>query len=77
MMGAGEGHYEGRGMDMLFAFGTLVYVEISWYGPFIPVNNHTELGFAGIQVAKAWGMGYEVGRELGLMRGTGAWPVGN
>ena len=73
-MVAGEGHDEGRGMDMLFVVGTMVYVESSWYDPFIPVNNHTEQGFAGIQVARAWGMGYVVGRELGLMRGTGALP---
>ena len=74
MMGAGERYDEGRGMDMVFAFGTMMYVEISWYDPLMTVNNHTELGFAGIQVARAWGMGYEVGRELGIRLGTGAWP---
>ena len=54
MMGAGEGYDEGRGMDMMCVFGTMMYVEISWYDPFVTVNNHTELGFAGIQVARAW-----------------------
>ena len=71
-MGAWEGCGEGRGMDMMCAFGTLMYVEISWYDPFLTVNNHTELGFAGIQVVRAWGVGYDVGREPGLRRRTGA-----
>ena len=70
MMGAGEGYDEGRGMDMMCVFGTMMYVEISWYDPFVTVNNHTELGFAGIQVARAWVWGYEVGREIWLGRGS-------
>ena len=52
----------GEVWTLCFVCGTMMYVEISWYGPVMTVNNHTELGFAGIQVARAWGMGYEVGR---------------
>ena len=57
---------------MVSVLSTMMCVGISWYDPLMTVNNHTELGFAGIHVARVWGMGYEVGRKLGLRRGTGS-----
>jgi hypothetical protein len=57
---------------MVSVLSTMMCVGISWYDPLMTVNNHTELGFAGIQAARAWGMVYEVGRELGIRRGAGA-----
>jgi hypothetical protein len=36
---------------MVSVLSTMMCVRISWYDPFMPVNNHTELGFAGIEVA--------------------------
>ena len=72
-------------MNMMCAFGTMMYVEISWYDPFMPVNNHTELGFAGIQVARAWCVGYEMGisvifflvRIVWLNKEEEGWGEGN
>ena len=55
---------------MVSVFSTMMCVEISWYDPFVTINNHTELGFVGVQVAMAWGMRYEVGRDIWLGRGS-------